>query len=76
MATAEFTRVQVNLDTQKSNEGAAKAHKLGNFVSNFFNYDSFAGREGSSPYNFVPTDWLVSRLAGILRVSDEDMRKK
>lgn len=39
-------------------------------------YKPFAGHSGSSEYNWVPVDYLISKLADILHVSDEDLKKK
>jgi hypothetical protein len=74
MATVEFTRVSqgiFNTHALGSREKTAVSPKIGLFV-----YKSFAGRPGSSSDNFVPADWLISKLADAFHVSDTDLKKK
>lgn len=56
-------------------EGRSKASTNMDPAS-FIEYPACGGRPASSPTNWVPADWLGYHLASILRVTDEDLKKK
>lgn len=41
-----------------------------------FDYPPCGGREGSSSTNWVPTDYLSYKIARLLHITDEDLKKK
>lgn len=74
MATVEFPYVPREFLSIHPLEKPVKAAIFKK--ESIFDYKAFAGRPGSSDTNFVLVDWLVSWLADIFRVSEDDLKAK
>ncbi len=44
--------------------------------TSLFNYPECNGHPPSSPYNWVPADFLGYQIARLLHITDEDLEKK